>query len=60
MIEMKFHERGDFLLTAERHRIILELLAEKEIATIQQLVEATSSSESTIRRDLKQLEEKKN
>ena len=47
------------LLTEERHRIILQLLKEKEIVHVQELVEALSSSESTIRRDLSQLEEKK-
>ncbi len=47
------------MLTPERHRIILELLQEKELVKIQELVEATLSSESTIRRDLSQLEESK-
>ncbi len=50
---------GEDLLTAERHRIILELLAEKEVVKLQELVEATHSSESTIRRDLTQLEKEK-
>jgi DeoR family transcriptional regulator, fructose operon transcriptional repressor len=50
---------GDSLLTAERHRIILDLLAEKEVVKLQELVEATASSESTIRRDLTQLEKEK-
>lgn len=45
------------MLTLERHRIILEVLAQHEVAKIQDFVDATSSSESTIRRDLSQLEE---
>ncbi|HZG74035.1 MAG TPA: DeoR/GlpR family DNA-binding transcription regulator [Chondromyces sp.] len=44
------------MLTEERHRIILQLLNEREVVKIQELVEATGSSESTIRRDLSQLE----
>ncbi|MBM7646680.1 DeoR family fructose operon transcriptional repressor [Scopulibacillus daqui] len=44
------------MLTPERHRLILELIKENKIVTIHQLVEATKSSESTIRRDLIQLE----
>jgi DeoR family transcriptional regulator, fructose operon transcriptional repressor len=47
------------LLTPERHRKIIEKLSEKQIVTIQELVEATSSSESTIRRDLSQLQKGK-
>ncbi|HWO76664.1 MAG TPA: DeoR/GlpR family DNA-binding transcription regulator [Bacillus sp. (in: firmicutes)] len=47
------------MLTEERHRIILELLETKKIVRIQELVEVLSSSESTIRRDLSQLERKK-
>ncbi len=47
------------MLTAERHRLILELLAEKKVVKLQELVEATASSESTIRRDLSQLEKEK-
>jgi DeoR family fructose operon transcriptional repressor len=45
------------LLTPERHRIILELLTEKEVVKLQEFVEATGSSDSTIRRDLSQLEQ---
>ncbi|MBM7586043.1 DeoR family fructose operon transcriptional repressor [Bacillus pakistanensis] len=44
------------MLTPERHLIILELLEGKKVVKIQELAEATSSSESTIRRDLSQLE----
>ncbi|MBB5325463.1 DeoR family fructose operon transcriptional repressor [Anoxybacillus tepidamans] len=47
------------MLTEERHRLILDLLAEKKVVKLQELVEATSSSESTIRRDLSQLEKEK-
>ncbi|WP_027410314.1 DeoR/GlpR family DNA-binding transcription regulator [Anoxybacteroides tepidamans] len=47
------------MLTEERHRLILELLEEKKVVKLQELVEATSSSESTIRRDLSQLEKEK-
>lgn len=47
------------MLTPERHRIILELLAENEVVKLQDFVDATSSSESTIRRDLIQLENEK-
>ncbi|MCP8617660.1 DeoR/GlpR family DNA-binding transcription regulator [Salirhabdus salicampi] len=44
------------MLTPERHQIILNLLKEKQNVTIHELVEVTSSSDSTIRRDLSQLE----
>ena len=47
---------GVFLLITERHRLILELLKEKENVKIHDLVELTNSSESTLRRDLDQLE----
>ncbi|WP_064092772.1 DeoR/GlpR family DNA-binding transcription regulator [Rossellomorea aquimaris] len=47
------------MLTEERHRIILDLLKEKEAVKIQDIVDVTSASESTIRRDLTQLEEQK-
>ncbi|MGM7720183.1 DeoR/GlpR family DNA-binding transcription regulator [Metabacillus sp. Hm71] len=47
------------MLTPERHRIILDVLKEKKSVKIQELVELTNSSESTIRRDLTQLEEEK-
>jgi DeoR family fructose operon transcriptional repressor len=47
------------LLTPERHRIILQLLKEKNIVKINELMELTNTSESTIRRDLSQLEEEK-
>lgn len=44
------------MLITERHRLILDLLKEKEDVKIQELVELTSTSESTLRRDLDQLE----
>ncbi|MFZ3590057.1 DeoR/GlpR family DNA-binding transcription regulator [Bacillus sp. DJP31] len=46
------------MLTPERHRIIVELVETRKIVKIQELVDATDSSESTIRRDLSQLEHK--
>ncbi|WP_440894876.1 DeoR/GlpR family DNA-binding transcription regulator [Amphibacillus sp. Q70] len=42
--------------TTERFNLILNLLEEKQLVTILELVELTSSSESTIRRDLSKLE----
>lgn len=45
------------MLTPERHRIILRMLEQNKVVKIQELVDATSSSESTIRRDLSQLEQ---
>lgn len=36
----------------ERHRIILSAVQEKPVVTVQELVELTSSSEATIRRDI--------
>ncbi|MGN7941135.1 DeoR/GlpR family DNA-binding transcription regulator [Virgibacillus sp. 6R] len=44
------------MLVTERHRLILDLLNEKEHVKIQELVELTNTSESTLRRDLDQLE----
>jgi DeoR family fructose operon transcriptional repressor len=44
------------MLTPERHQLILSLLKEKEVVKLQELVDGTNSSESTIRRDLIQLE----
>jgi DeoR family transcriptional regulator, fructose operon transcriptional repressor len=51
--------KEDFMLTEERHRIILEQLKLKNIVKINELVEITNSSESTIRRDLTYLEQGK-
>lgn len=47
------------MLTPERHRLILQLLKERNIVKINEIVELTNTSESTIRRDLTQLEEGK-
>jgi len=45
------------MLTPIRHQTILSMLKEKDIVQIHELVEATGVSESTIRRDLSDLEE---
>lgn len=45
------------MLTPERHQRIVAFLKEHGVATVQELVQATDSSESTIRRDLILLEE---
>lgn len=50
-------ERVSELLTPERHHIILALLKKQKVVTVHELTEATQSSESTIRRDLFQLEQ---
>jgi len=47
------------LLETERHQLILDALKKKNIVKLQELVELTDSSESTIRRDLTHLEEGK-
>ncbi|MEH7437030.1 DeoR/GlpR family DNA-binding transcription regulator [Neobacillus drentensis] len=47
------------MLTPERHRIILQLLKEKSIVKIQEVMDLTKSSESTIRRDFSLLEEQR-
>ncbi|MBT2687629.1 DeoR/GlpR transcriptional regulator [Bacillus sp. ISL-47] len=47
------------MLTPERHKLILQLLKDKGVVKIQDLVDRTETSESTIRRDLSQLEEGK-
>lgn len=47
------------MLTPERHQLILQLIKEKPIVKIQELVDITEASESTIRRDLTVLEEGK-
>jgi DeoR family transcriptional regulator, fructose operon transcriptional repressor len=47
------------LLISKRHRLIVELLKEKEHVKVHELVELTKSSESTLRRDLDQLEKQK-
>lgn len=45
------------MITAERHHIILDLLTRNGVVDLQNLVQRTKSSESTIRRDLALLEE---
>ncbi|WLR51790.1 DeoR/GlpR family DNA-binding transcription regulator [Bacillus tianshenii] len=47
------------MLTTERHHIILSLLKKQEVVKLQELVDATGASESTIRRDLNHLEQTK-
>jgi DeoR family transcriptional regulator, fructose operon transcriptional repressor len=59
MIETNKEVEGDCVLTPERHRIILQLLKEKSIVKIHEVMELTNSSESTIRRDFSQLEEQR-
>ncbi|MGE6488652.1 DeoR/GlpR family DNA-binding transcription regulator [Paenisporosarcina sp. NPDC076898] len=44
------------MLTTERYNLILRMLTQKQTIKIQEIVEATSASESTIRRDLTELE----
>ena len=47
------------MLEPERHQMIIRCIKEKEHGQAQELVELTNSSESTIRRDLTQLEQGK-
>ncbi|MGM0844872.1 MAG: DeoR/GlpR family DNA-binding transcription regulator [Bacillota bacterium] len=47
------------MLTPERQNIILSLLKEKGVVKLQEIIEGTNASESTIRRDLIQMEEDK-
>lgn len=44
------------MLTSERQQVILNLLEEKNTIKIQEIIEVTNASESTIRRDLTELE----
>ncbi|SDJ61796.1 DeoR/GlpR family DNA-binding transcription regulator [Salimicrobium halophilum] len=46
------------MLTAERHQLILSLLADKQTIRLQEIIDHTNASESTIRRDLDTLEKK--
>ncbi|WP_347862439.1 DeoR/GlpR family DNA-binding transcription regulator [Salimicrobium sp. PL1-032A] len=46
------------MLTAARQQLILSLLADKETVRLQEIIEQTNASESTIRRDLDTLEKK--
>lgn len=45
------------MLTPERHQLIMALVQERDVVRLQELVEATGASESTIRRDLSEMEE---
>lgn len=45
------------MFTDERHQLIKELLEEQNVVKMQDIVQRTGSSESTIRRDLSMLEE---
>ncbi|WP_428907981.1 DeoR/GlpR family DNA-binding transcription regulator [Niallia sp. Krafla_26] len=47
------------MLEPERHQLIIDLLKKKNTVKLQELVELTNTSESTIRRDLVQLEKGK-
>lgn len=47
------------MLTPERHHLILQRLKEQGVVKLQELVDLTNTSESTIRRDLVQLEDEK-
>ncbi|WP_174615634.1 DeoR/GlpR family DNA-binding transcription regulator [Virgibacillus ihumii] len=46
------------MLTTERHNTILNLLQDKQTITLQDIIDKTNASESTIRRDLSALENK--
>ena len=54
-MNLQISRGGVHMLTNERYELILNLLAEKKTVKIQELVDATSASESTIRRDLNDL-----
>lgn len=45
------------MLTEERHQVIKKLLKSDGIVKLHEIIEATGASESTVRRDLSQLEE---
>lgn len=44
------------MLTSERQQVILNLLEEKDTIKIQEIIDITNASESTVRRDLTELE----
>ena len=46
------NEQGGTMHEKERHRIILSAVQEKPVVTVTELVDLTSSSEATIRRDI--------
>jgi DeoR family transcriptional regulator, fructose operon transcriptional repressor len=52
-------KEGMVLLGPERHQLILSMLQGKSVLHIQEIIDITGASESTIRRDLSELEEKK-
>ncbi|MGL5935556.1 MAG: DeoR family transcriptional regulator, partial [Cetobacterium sp.] len=53
------HVKGsDFMLNIERENSILELLKQKEVVKIQEIVDILNVSEATARRDLATLEKK--
>lgn len=47
---------GNKMLTKQRHQLILQRLSEQKVVKLKELVDLTDSSESTIRRDLTDLE----
>ncbi|WP_163539952.1 DeoR/GlpR family DNA-binding transcription regulator [Gracilibacillus sp. YIM 98692] len=46
------------MLTIDRHEIILDILRDQETVSVRQICDATNASESTVRRDLTELEKK--
>ncbi|MDT3994682.1 DeoR/GlpR family DNA-binding transcription regulator, partial [Mammaliicoccus fleurettii] len=46
------------MLTTERHQLIIDEINQRETVTLQELINLTQSSTSTIRRDLSQLEQR--
>jgi DeoR family ulaG and ulaABCDEF operon transcriptional repressor len=50
--------RGQQLLEAERHQLILKIVAEHSFASVGELVELLTASEATIRRDINALAER--
>ena len=57
MMYIESDQGGCVMLTAERQQLILETVKKRHTVKIKELVEQTGSSESTIRRDLDQLEQ---
>lgn len=59
VVRGKTTRRGSviILLTPERHELIVQLLKQHSVVKIQELIDITNTSESTIRRDLTQLEQ---
>ncbi|WP_187168503.1 DeoR/GlpR family DNA-binding transcription regulator, partial [Enterococcus faecium] len=46
------------MLTPERHQLIIDQIEKHDVVKIQELINLTNASESTIRRDLSTLEER--